>query len=134
MKIKLSKSQWELIGKTAGWNDREEEVAREIRQKQLDSEDVETVNLFHPDYVRKTREMCQKTIFEDQDKAAKQSKVFKRILESEWSGDPDLREKQTNHPKAKTRNALLTKGVYPTIKEWEDYLLSSSFYGLKHQD
>ena len=119
MKIKLSKSQWELIGKTAGWDDREEEdVAREIRRKHMDSEDVETDNLFDPDYERKTRELCQRILFEDQDKASKQSEVFKRILESEWSDDPDLREKQTNHPKAKTRNALLTKGAYSTIKEW----------------
>lgn len=84
--------------------------------------------------------------FELQDKMALKSEVFKRILQQEIKTDPQERYESTNDPKSKTRNALLLKHAYYRTnpnpkkkgidtekvfhqKEWEDDLLSSSFYG-----
>lgn len=71
-----------------------------------------------------------KMVFKDQDDMAEQSKVFKEVLLSEIHEDPKTRYEQTNNPKAKTRNALISRGAYENIVEWEDNLLTNPFYGL----
>jgi hypothetical protein len=82
--------------------------------------------------------------FENQDKIALESDVFRRILESEIRDDPAERWESTNSPKSKTRNALLTRAAYYSWSDpndpnsakifdkeaWEQSLLNKPFYGL----
>lgn len=79
-------------------------------------------------------------VFDMQDKWARKSDAFRRVLEQEISDDPRERFERTEDLKAKTRNALLTISVYYNynanhIKEynqaaWEENLLTNPFYGL----
>jgi hypothetical protein len=66
----------------------------------------------------------EKHLIELQDKLANESKVFAKILESERTNDLQ----STNHPKAKTRNAIIIRQLYKTIEEWENDLLTNDFY------
>ena len=76
-------------------------------------------------------------LFDEQNRVAAESEVFKRILEQEIKEDPSERLDSTNRPKSKTRNALISRAAYhsPSTKEfdkeaWEQDLLSNPFYGL----
>ena len=70
-----------------------------------------------------------KRLIELQDKLANESKPFAKILESERTNDIW----STNHPKAKTRNAIIIKPLYNTIEAWENNLLTNDFYKLKEE-
>ena len=89
------------------------------------------IDLFDPEYEMIAKQRSYKTVFRDQDEMALKSEVFKRILQSEIKEDPDERFESTNNPKAKTRNALLSRGEYQTQEEWEQNLLTNPFYSLK---
>ena len=96
----------------------------------------EASDLFDPEVQRKTKESIMKHTFKDQDKIAMESDIFSQILQSEISDDPEKRYKQTNSPKSKTRNALLSMGAYvnPNTKgfdkeAWEENLRTNPFYG-----
>lgn len=67
-------------------------------------------------------------VFATQDEWAKKSAVFNKILQSEIKADPKERYESTNNPKAKTRNALITRSIYKTQEEWEKDLLTNPFY------
>lgn len=69
-----------------------------------------------------------KALFAVQDEWAKKSAVFNKILQSEIKADPKERYESTNNPKAKTRNALITRSIYKTQEEWEKDLLTNPFY------
>jgi len=93
----------------------------------------EASDLFDPEANKKSREELLKNTFKDQDEMAEKSDIFRRILQSEASIDPETRYEQTNSPKSKTRNALLSRGAYPTQEEWEDSLIKNPFYKIdKH--
>jgi hypothetical protein len=106
------------------------EVYRKTVQKPSDDEDVD---MFSPEFEAKERQhhlIVQKELFALQDRIANESDVFRRILQSEIKNvsTGDERYKATNNPKSKTRNALLTRHIYPNIKDWENNLLTSDFY------
>ncbi len=94
------------------------------------TQEPEEINLFDPEYQRKEKEELRKRLFKAQDEWANRSEVFKRILQSETSDDPEERVRRTNHSKAKTRNALISRSAYPTDEAWENNLLKNPFYGL----
>jgi hypothetical protein len=57
--------------------------------------------------------------------------VFTNILNSESNcNNLNIHMEQTNSPSSKTRNALIIRSVYPSIKDWERELLSNPFYNL----
>jgi hypothetical protein len=75
--------------------------------------------------------------FELQDKIASESEVFNRVLQQEIDPDPRARFEQTDNPKAKTRNALISRQAYYNRdtkqfdnEAWEQDLLTRPFYGL----
>jgi len=76
---------------------------------------------------KKTQSNWEKDLIELQDKLAIESKVFANILKSERTKDIQ----STNHPKSKTRNAIIIKQLYKTIKEWENDLLTNDFYKIE---
>lgn len=93
----------------------------------------EEVNMFSPEFIvqkRKETLIWQKELFDLQDQLAQKSDVFRRILQSEIKNVQtwDERNKATNSPASKTRNALIVRHVYPNIKDWENELLTSDFY------
>ena len=84
-------------------------------------------DLFDPEQEKKRKQEIYNIVFKDQDEMAEKSEVFNRILQSEISDDPETRYAQTNSPKSKTRNALITRHIFPTQKEWEEDLLKVYF-------
>lgn len=88
----------------------------------------EASDLFDPEANKKSREELFKNTFNEQDEMAEKSDIFRRILQSEISIDPETRYEQTNSPKSKTRNALISRAAYQTQEEWEDALLKNPFY------
>lgn len=91
----------------------------------------EATDLFDKVNKKEYRESILRNLFKDQDKMAEKSEVFKRILQSEISDDPETRYNQTNSPTSKTRSALTTRQVYNTQEEWEKSLLTNPFYELE---
>ena len=100
-----------------------------------------------PEEEREKRIRTHEITFKEQDRLARLSPVFKRILDSEIKEDPIERLESTNSPKSKTRNAMLSLVVplsihgntekavedrenEKAIKEWEQDLLTNPFYGL----
>lgn len=71
-----------------------------------------------------------RSVFALQDQYAKESEIFKRILNSEIKDakTPEERYNLTNAPKSKTRNAMLLKHIYKNKDEWEQELLTNPFY------
>jgi hypothetical protein len=65
-----------------------------------------------------------KALIKLQDKLASESDVFAKILKSERTNDIQT----TNHPKAKTRNAIMIRQLYETVEIWERELLMNDFY------
>lgn len=70
-----------------------------------------------------------KRLIELQDKLASESDVFAKILKSERTYDIQT----TNHPKAKTRNAIMIKHLYDTIEEWNFDLTTNEFYKIEEE-
>jgi len=114
-----------------------------MRIYRIAEESEDLVDLFDPldqdrvyDRDGKIRTHVQ-MLFDDQDKLAKESDTFSRVLQQEIDVDPRVRFDQTNHPKAKTRNALLSRQAYYNRdtkqfdqEAWEQDLLTRPFYGL----
>jgi len=70
-----------------------------------------------------------KKLIELQDKLASESYVFAKILKSERTNDIWT----TNHPKAKTRNAIIIKPLYETVEDWECDLSINEFYKIEEE-
>jgi len=86
---------------------------------------------FEEEHNKRMQKVYEKTI-EYQNQLAKESNIFRKILESERKGKT-IKEwyESTNNPKSKTRNALLSRHIYKTTNEWENDLKTNPFYEVK---
>ena len=79
---------------------------------------------------KKEKQAYTEWLIEQQNKFAKESKVFAQILNFERTDDV---MESTNNPKSLTRNAMIIRSIYKTIEEWEEDLKTSPFYSAAFQ-
>jgi len=90
-----------------------------------EDEYINSDDLFNNEISAHNKRVSQRRLFKYQDELAKQSEVFKRILQSEMSDDPDERQRLSDSPTSKTRNAMILRGVYNNKSDWEADILKN---------